>query len=117
MQRIPDGPNEPPALSPALGLVHVQDCGGPTVTSGTAASSAGFAVVLHLHDAAAVTFESGALWPLTGAYSRFGTDLDSLAAEVARRLHEDGYLAYRPTPDSVGIIPVASIKRVDVTPG
>jgi hypothetical protein len=70
-------------------------------------------VVLHLHHEATIHFDASQLWPLTGAYGRFGTDLDALAAEVARRMHEDGYVGYRPTPETIALLPLNAISRLD----
>ena len=67
-------------------------------------------VTIHLID-----FDAADLWPLHGAYSRFGSDLDSFAEEVTRRLSSDGYLGFRPNPTSISIIPFDAVKRVDFT--
>ena len=72
-------------------------------------------VTLHLVQQTTVDFDANHLWPLHGAYGRFGADLDSFAGEVARRLSSDGYLGFRPTSSSITVIPLSAVKRIDFT--
>lgn len=72
-------------------------------------------VTIHLIQQTTVDFDAADLWPLHGAYGRFGSDLDSFAEEVTRRLRSDGYLGYRPDRTSISIIPFDAVKRVDFT--
>jgi len=70
-------------------------------------------VTIHLVQQATVTFAAGELWPMHGAYGRFGNDLPSFAEEVTRRLHADGYIGYVLGTDQITVIPLNAIKRVD----
>jgi hypothetical protein len=72
-------------------------------------------VTIHLIQQTTVEFDADELWPLHGAYSRFGSDLASFAEEVARRLRADGYLGYHPDADSISVVPLAAVKRIDFT--
>jgi hypothetical protein len=69
---------------------------------------------LHLTAQATVEFAADQLWPLHGDYSRFGVDLQSFAHELTRRLQTDGYIGYRLGDRRITLIPLASIKRIDV---
>ena len=51
-------------------------------------------VTIHLIQQTTISFGAGDLWPMHGAYGRFGTDLASFAEEVTRRLSADGYIGY-----------------------
>jgi hypothetical protein len=62
-----------------------------------------------------VDFGASELWPPHGAYSRFGTDLDSFAGEVARRLRADGYPGFRPDSAATTVISLSAVKRIDFT--
>jgi hypothetical protein len=70
-------------------------------------------VTIHLIQQTTIEFDAADLWPLHGAYARFGADLTSFAEEVSRRLHADGYLGFRPDQDSISVIPVSTVKRID----
>jgi hypothetical protein len=70
-------------------------------------------VTLHLVQQTTIEFNAADLWPLHGAYSRFGADLPSFAAEVTRRLGEDGYIGLQPDPDTITVIPISAVKRMD----
>jgi len=71
-------------------------------------------VTIHLIQQATVDFDSGDLWPLHGAYGRFGADLDSFAEEVTRRLRTEGYIGYRvASGDTISVIPLSAVKRID----
>lgn len=72
-------------------------------------------VTIHLVQQTTVDFDANDLWPLGGAYSRFGDDLDSFAGEITRRLSTDGYLGFRPNPASITVIPLGAVKRIDFT--
>ena len=72
-------------------------------------------VTIHLVQQTTVDFDADVLWPLHGAYSRFGADLDSFAGEVTRRLSADGYLGFRPNSGSITVIPLGAVKRIDFT--
>ena len=72
-------------------------------------------VTIHLIQQTTVDFDASELWPLPGAYGRFGADLASFAEEVTRRLRSDGYLGFRSNRDSISIVPVAAVKRIDFT--
>ena len=72
-------------------------------------------VTIHLVQQTTVDFDANDLWPLHGAYSRFGADLDSFAGEIARRLSSDGYLGFRSDSDSISVIPLSAVKRLDFT--
>ncbi|HZZ98024.1 MAG TPA: hypothetical protein VFE19_13465 [Jatrophihabitantaceae bacterium] len=69
--------------------------------------------VVHLIQQNTVSFSAAQLWPMDGAYSRFGPDIDSFAREVARRLQEDGYVGFRANDGSISIIPFTAVKRID----
>jgi hypothetical protein len=69
---------------------------------------------LHLTAQATVEFAADQLWPLHGDYSRFGVDLQSFAHELTRRLQTDGYIGYRLSDKRITLIPLGSIKRIDV---
>ena len=71
--------------------------------------------IVHLIQQSTVTFSAAQLWPMDGAYSRFGTDIDSFAREVTRRLREDGYVGFAAEDDSISIIPFSAVKRIDFT--
>jgi hypothetical protein len=81
----------------------------------TAASEHRGQAVVHLIQQSTVTFSAAHLWPMDGAYSRFGPDIDSFAREVARRLQEDGYVGFRADDNSISIIPFSAVKRIDFT--
>jgi len=68
---------------------------------------------LHLQQQATVSFTASQLWPLYGAYARFGNDLPSFAEEVTRRLREDGYVGFTAGEDRITVIPFDSVKRID----
>lgn len=70
---------------------------------------------LHLTAQATVEFTADQLWPLHGDYSRFGVDLQAFAHELTRRLQTDGYLGYRFADGRITLIPISSIKRIDVS--
>jgi hypothetical protein len=70
-------------------------------------------VTIHLIQQTTIAFDASDLWPLHGAYGRFGSDLDSFAEEVSRRLREDGYLGFRADDESISVVPWAAVKRVD----
>jgi hypothetical protein len=70
-------------------------------------------VTLHLLHEADVSFDAAELWPLHGAYARFGNDLPSFAEEVGRRLHNEGFVGFSPSPGEITIIPMAVVNRVD----
>jgi len=70
-------------------------------------------VTIHLTQQSTVSFAAGELWPMHGAYGRFGSDLASFAEEVSRRLHTDGYIGYTAGADKITVIPLGAIKRVD----
>jgi hypothetical protein len=70
-------------------------------------------VTIHLIQQTTVEFDAADLWPLHGAYGRFGSDLESFAEEVTRRLRSDGYLGFRPDGTSISIVPLSAVKRVD----
>jgi hypothetical protein len=72
-------------------------------------------VTIHLIQQTTVDFDAAELWPLHGAYGRFGSDLPSFAEEVTRRLRSDGYLGFRPDAHSISIVPLAAVKRIDFT--
>lgn len=70
-------------------------------------------VRIHLIQQTTVEFDSADLWPLHGAYSRFGADLASFAEEVTRRLRTDGYLGFSAASDTISVIPLSAVKRID----
>ena len=70
-------------------------------------------VTIHLIQQATVDFDAADLWPLHGAYSRFGADLDSFAEEVTRRLRVEGYLGFHAASDAISVIPLSAVKRID----
>ena len=70
-------------------------------------------VTIHLVQQSTVNFAADELWPMHGAYGRFGYDLPSFAEEVTRRLHADGYIGYILGTDQITVIPLNAIKRVD----
>jgi hypothetical protein len=70
-------------------------------------------VTIHLMQQATVVFDADDLWPKLGAYARSGHDLPSFAEELSRRLHTDGYIGYSSKPDSITVIPLGSVKRID----
>jgi hypothetical protein len=72
-------------------------------------------VTLHLVQQTTIEFNAAGLWPLRGAYSRFGADLASFAVEVTRRLGEDGYIGFQPDPDTITVVPISAVKRMDFT--
>lgn len=74
-------------------------------------------VTIHLIQQTTVSFAAGDLWPLHGAYGRFGNDLASFAEEITRRLHADGYIGYTLGADKITVIPLSAIKRVDFATG
>lgn len=79
------------------------------------ASSDPMHVTIHLIQQTTVDFDAAELWPMHGAYSRFGSDLASFAEEVTRRLRSDGYLGFRSNAHSISIVPLAAVKRIDFT--
>jgi hypothetical protein len=70
-------------------------------------------VTIHLIQQATVDVDAADLWPLHGAYSRFGADLDSFGEEVTRRLRTEGYLGFRSAHDTISVIPLSALKRID----
>jgi hypothetical protein len=72
-------------------------------------------VTIHLVQQTTVDFDGNDLWPLHGAYGRFGADVESFAGEVTRRLSSDGYLGFRPNSGSITVIPLSAVKRIDFT--
>jgi hypothetical protein len=70
-------------------------------------------VTIHLIQQTTVDFDAADLWPLHGAYSRFGADLASFAEEVTRRLRTDGCLGFRTASDKITVIPLSAVKRID----
>ena len=85
----------------------------------TAPDSSRMHVTLHLMHEAEVSFDAAELWPLHGAYARFGNDLPSFAEEVGRRLHTEGFIGFSTAPGTITMIPMGVVKRVDfaLTPG
>jgi hypothetical protein len=79
----------------------------------TDASSDQMHVTFHLVQQTTVQFYAADLWPLHGAYARFGTDLPSFAEEVTRRLSADGYIGFFPDAGSITVIPMTAVKRID----
>jgi len=79
----------------------------------TAAAASRMRVTIHLIQQSTVSFDADHLWPLHGAYARFGNDLSALAEEVTRRLHADGYIGFSVPPDNITAIPVRAVKRID----
>jgi hypothetical protein len=79
----------------------------------TAADSSRLQVTVHLLQQSTVIFNAAHLWPMHGAYARFGNDLASLAEEVTRRLKEDGYVGFSSDTGGITVIPLAAVKRVD----
>jgi hypothetical protein len=51
-------------------------------------------VTIHVVRQTAVDFDAADLWPLHGAYGRFGADLAAFAEKVTRQLRTDGYLGF-----------------------
>lgn len=74
-------------------------------------------VTIHLIQQATVDFGAAELWPLHGAYGRFGSDMASFAEEVSRRLRSEGCIGFRPDADSISVVPLAAVKRIDFTTG
>ena len=70
-------------------------------------------VTVHLIQQTTVDFDAANLWPLHGAYARFGADLASFAEEVTRRLRNDGFLGFRPDQAGISVIPLSAVKRID----
>lgn len=70
-------------------------------------------MTIHLVQQATVDFDATDLWPLHGAYSRFGADLASFAEEVTRQLRTEGYLGFHAASDTISVIPLSAIKRID----
>ena len=70
-------------------------------------------VTIHLAAQAIVEFSVTHLWPRDGEYSRFGIDLASLATEVTRRLHSDGYVGFCTESHQISVIPLSAIDRID----
>ena len=68
---------------------------------------------IHLVAQTTVSFNADALWPLHGGFSRLDLDLPSFAAEVTRRLRADGYVGFCPDSDSIAVIPLSAVKRID----
>lgn len=79
----------------------------------TAPDSSRMQVTIHLLQQTTVSFTAAQLWPLHGAYARFGNDLSSFAEEVTRRLRTEGYVGFASRNDEITIIPFAAVKRVD----
>lgn len=80
----------------------------------TASDASRMHVTLHLLHEPDVSFDAAELWPLHGAYARFGNDLPSFAEEVGRRMHEEGFIGFSAGADSgITIIPAAVVKRLD----
>lgn len=72
-------------------------------------------VTIHLIQQTTVDFDAADMWPLHGAYARFGADLASFAEEVTRRLRSEGYLGFRPDRTSISVIPLSAVKRIEFT--
>jgi hypothetical protein len=70
-------------------------------------------VTLHLVQQTTVEFDAADLWPIHGAYARFGTDLTSFAEEVTRRLGADGYTGFHRDQSTITVIPLSAVKRMD----
>jgi hypothetical protein len=79
----------------------------------TAVDSCRLQATIHLLQQTTVVFDAAMLWPLHGAYARFGNDLPSFAEEITRRLRVDGYVGFAPSVDAITVIPLAAIKRID----
>ena len=79
----------------------------------TEAGSEQLHATIHLVAQTTITFDADALWPLRGGFSRVDSDLDSFAAEVTRRLRADGYVGFCPDSDSIAVIPLSAVKRID----
>lgn len=77
------------------------------------ADSARRQVTIHLLQQTTVSFDASQLWPLHDEYARFGDDLAALAEEVTRRLRTDGYIGYSAASDTITVIPLAAVKRID----
>jgi hypothetical protein len=90
-------------------------CQLPTGHDGgmTTADASRMHVTIHLSRQSTVSFEADHLWPLRGAYARFGNELSSLAEEVTRRLHTDGYIGFSAPADRITAIPLSAVKRID----
>ena len=79
----------------------------------TAPDSSRMRVTIHLVQQTTVSFSAAQMWPLHGAYARFGNDLSSFAEEVTRRLRTEGYVGFAPQTDEITIIPFGAVKRID----
>lgn len=79
----------------------------------TAPDSSRMQVTIHLVQQTTVSFHAAQLWPLHGAYARFGNDLSSFAEEVTRRLRTDGYVGFSPYAGQITVVPLAAVKRID----
>jgi hypothetical protein len=79
----------------------------------TATDAARMRVTIHLIQQATITFDAHELWPLHGAYARFGNDLPSFAEEITRRMQADGYVGFSPDAGEITVIPTSAVKRVD----
>lgn len=78
----------------------------------TSASAGRMHVSIHLVQQSTVAFSAADLWPLQGAYSRFGPDIEAFAEEITRRLRDDGYVGFR-SKDRITVIPLAAVARLD----
>jgi hypothetical protein len=81
----------------------------------TASNADDMRVTVHLVQQSTVTFSAAQLWPMEGAYSRFGPDLESFAREVTRRLQTDGFVGFHADAASISVVPLAAVKRLDFT--
>jgi hypothetical protein len=81
----------------------------------TSAHAGRLHVTVHLLQQTTITFTAAQLWPLHGAYSRFGPDIDAFAEEVTRRLRADGYVGFRAADEAITVVPLAAVKRMDFT--
>lgn len=68
-------------------------------------------VTIHLLQQTTVTFDAVDMWPRPAA----DTDLTSFAAEFTHRMHSEGYIGFTAGPESITVIPLRSVKRVDFT--
>jgi hypothetical protein len=79
----------------------------------TAPQQARIFVTIHLTQQATVVFDAADLWPRPAGYTRTDNDLPSFAEQLSRRLHSDGFIGYSAKPDSITVIPIGSVKRID----
>jgi hypothetical protein len=83
----------------------------------TDANAARLRATFHLVQQTTVEFNAADLWPLHGAYARFGANLSAFAEEVARRLAADGYVGFHPDESTITVIPLSAVKRIDFVDG